>query len=106
VAQKRREIALLRSMGYQASQIMELFLLQGLAVGLAGSTLGLVIGYAITEVVFKQFQKMGTMKMVAEIDPNLYLQGLILAIGSALLASYIPARSASRMNPIDIIREE
>jgi len=106
VTQKRREIAILRSMGYQTYQILELFLLQGLAVGFSGSLLGLFLGWGVTQIVLKQFQKMGSMKMVVAIDPSLYVQGVVLALGSSLIASFIPARSASKMNPIEIIREE
>lgn len=106
VTQKRREIAILRSMGYQAKQILELFLLQGLTVGFLGSLIGLILGWGISELVIVQFQKMGSMKMTVEIDSSLYLQGIVLALSSSLIASFIPALSASRMNPIDIIREE
>ena len=107
VNQKRREIAILRSIGYSPHQVLELFLIQGILLGIGGAITGLVIG-----VLLKQY--LGTIEMQAmQIDhlnlsyaPSIYIGGFLLAFVSSLVASVLPARAASKLTPIDIIRSE
>ncbi len=106
VNQKRREIAILRSLGYQSRQILELFLTQGLVLGFIGAVLGVVLGYLISYFTMNYLHSIAKSQVQIEIDPMIYLQGILMAVGSSLLAGYIPARAASQMTPIDIIREE
>lgn len=105
VNQKRRDIAILRSMGYEARDIIRLFLLQGIALGLAGGLLGCVTGYIICRL-------LGDIKMggpqsgtfTIPFDTLTYLKALAISNGAALLASFLPARAASKLTPIEIIR--
>jgi len=107
VNQKRREIAILRSIGYSPHQVLELFLIQGIILGIGGALTGLGIG-----VLLKQY--LGTIELQAmQIDhlnlsyaPSIYIGGFLLAFVSSLVASVLPARAASKLTPIDIIRSE
>lgn len=105
VNQKRRDIAILRSMGYESKDVIRLFLTQGVALGIAGGLLGCLIGFFVCTA-------LGTMKMGGPqagtfsipFDLGTYLQALLISNGVALLASYLPARAASKLTPIEIIR--
>ena len=105
VNQKRKDIAILRSMGFEADDIITLFLLQGLALGLAGGLIGCLCGYIICI-------ELGSIKMggpssgtfTIDFDLVTYLKALALSNGVALVASVLPARSASKLTPIEIIR--
>jgi lipoprotein-releasing system permease protein len=47
---------------------------------------------------------MGRKGLTMSFSPTIYVQGLLMAIFSAIVASYLPARMASKLSPIDIIR--
>ncbi len=111
VLQKRGEIAILRSMGFEASDIIQLFLSQGLILGFIGGLLGLGVGTLVC--LYVQSIKLAGGMGVSSVDHMLiawhlyfYEMAFLLAFLSGLLAGFLPARSASRMDPIDILRSE
>jgi lipoprotein-releasing system permease protein len=108
VTQKRKEIAILRSMGFETSDIIFLFFSQGLILGFLGGLIGLVIGYWIClylqTVPFGGGPLGGAGYLQISIKPAIYLQAMGLAVFSASLASILPARAAGKMTPIEIIR--
>lgn len=104
VNQKRKDIGILRSMGFDGNDIVILFLLQGLVLGFLGGLTGLAIGFLMS-------QYLGTMQIAGMTDRlminysvDIYLIGLVMAIGASAFSSYLPARSASKLRPIDIVR--
>jgi len=112
VTDKARDIAVLLSMGTRREQIRKIFLLQGIAIGATGTTLGLVVGYAFAWIA-------GAYQLIP-LDPQIYavsyvpfhpnfLDGLwiaIVAMGIAILATLLPAREAARLLPVEILRFE
>jgi lipoprotein-releasing system permease protein len=111
VTQKRGEIAILRSMGYEEGDITQLFLLQGVALGALGGLLGLIWGTLFC--LYLQTIPITGSAAIIKVNhvlvawrvPN-YLFGFGMAFLSGVLSGYFPARSASRMHPIDILRSE
>jgi len=107
VNQKRREIAILRSIGYAPRRILELFLIQGLLLGAGGAVTGLVLGHLVKRYMGTiKFTGMGVDHLLMSYAPSIYVIGFLLAFVSALIASILPARAASKLTPIDIIRFE
>lgn len=109
VSQKKRDIAILRSMGFDQSEIEFLFLVQGILVGLAGGTVGLVLGYLfcrILETISFGGSPMGggSGHLMVSFNPNIYIVGFLVSVVASTLAAFMPARSAGKMTPIDIIR--
>jgi len=108
VTQKRKEIAILRAMGFDAGDVVRLFLAQGLLLGLVGSFLGGVIGYGVCRYLASlTITDPGgaTHHMLVSFKVSIYLQGLALALTVATFASWLPARTAGRLSPIEIIRQ-
>ena len=110
VNQKRQDIAILRSMGYDGFDIVTLFFSQGLIVGIVGALLGLVAGYIVclylqTLTFMNVTPTNPTGKLHILLSWNIYFQAVFMAIFSASLASILPARAAGQLTPIDIIRE-
>ncbi len=105
VMQKRKDIAILRSMGYEQRDITTLFLFQGIALGITGGLLGCLVGYLIS-VGVGDISMGGPRSMTfrLEFDIETYFKALLISNGVALAASFFPARSASKMSPIEIIR--
>jgi lipoprotein-releasing system permease protein len=109
VNQKRRDIAILRSMGYTTWDVMTLFLIQGLIVGVIGAALGLIGGYWICrylETVPFGGSPLGAGAghMTVSFTLRIYVYAAGLSIACAALASLLPARAAGRLQPIEIIR--
>ena len=112
VTDKAKDIAVLLAMGTRREQIRRIFLLQGIAIGAAGTLLGLVVGYGFAWIA-------GTYQLIP-LDPQVYavpyvpfhpsfLDGLWIAtaaIGIAILATILPAREAARLLPVEILRFE
>jgi lipoprotein-releasing system permease protein len=107
VNQKRREIAILQSIGYAPRRILELFLIQGLMLGAGGAVAGIAFGHLLKRYMGTlKFTGMGVDHLLMSYRPSIYVTGFLLALVSALIASILPARAASKLTPIDIIRSE
>jgi lipoprotein-releasing system permease protein len=110
ISQKKKEIAILRSMGYTPRHITELFLIQGIILGIMGALIGLIIGYlANLYLGTLEFGMRGMGsggKMLVSHSPVIYVTGFLMAFASAVVSSILPSLSAGRLTPIDIIRSE
>lgn len=106
VTQKRQDIAILRSMGYDSYDIVSLFFSQGLILGFVGGSLGMICGYFLClylqTIPFSHFTVADTLHI--SLDVSIYLQASALALLSATIASILPARAAGKLTPIEIIR--
>jgi lipoprotein-releasing system permease protein len=107
---KKKEIAILRSMGFEPIDISKLFLFQGLLLGGIGGVLGIVLGFTtclyLGTMDVSSNRGMGGDKLFMSYDFWIYLKSMALALVSACVASYLPARAAGLMEPIDILRSE
>lgn len=109
ISQKRREIAILRSIGYPPRKILELFMIQGVILGLTGAVIGLGLGHMTTmyiETIDIGFEMGGSSGFLISRTPSIYVIGFLLAMLSSIFASILPANAASKLTPIDIIRSE
>lgn len=108
VTQKKKEIAILRSIGYEPGDILQLFFLQGIILGVVGSIIGLILGYiaclGIEQISFGGGPMGGGTMMKVSFDPMIYLRAFLFGSLAAAFASLMPARSAGKLTPIDIIR--
>lgn len=107
--EKARDIAIMKSLGFPAKDMRRLFLIEGVAIGGAGSALGWLLGfamvYALSQVRFELAatgQEMTRLPMAWSIWH--YAIAASFALGSAAVAGYMPARKAAKVNPVDIIR--
>ncbi|MCL7462221.1 FtsX-like permease family protein [Pseudomonas sp. NW5] len=100
VVQRTREIGILRAMGSPRGQILRVFLLQGGLLGLAGSALGALVGWALVQV----FNLFGPRLFEIPVAPDLVLGAMAIATLSGVLAAALPARRAARLDPAVAIR--
>ncbi len=110
ITQKKRDIAILRAMGYTAKDIAFLFLTQGMLLGILGGLIGLAIGFGACKYV-QSIKMLGNMPgsnghMIVSFLAKIYIQGFLLAFLSSIISSYLPSRTASKLTPIGIIRSE
>ncbi len=112
VADKTREIGILRAMGLPARSVRRIFLLQGLLIGAVGTGGGLLIGLTVATLLEKY-------RLIA-LDPSIYfidhlpvamepvdvLSIIVASMAIATLATLYPAAQAARMYPVDAIRHD
>ncbi len=108
VMQRTKEIAILRSMGYQRSDIAAIFLWQGFCVAMVGIVFGWGLGALLTYIIsiipvnFRGILR--TDYFIVEWSVAHYLLAAILAMFAVFIASYVPARRAAKLEPIDTLR--
>jgi putative ABC transport system permease protein len=95
-----REIGIRLALGAQPAQIRTLVLSHGMQLLLIGSVIGLVAAFALSRAL------QSVLFDVKGIDPRIYLGVGLLLFVATLLASWIPARRASRIDPIIALRSE
>jgi lipoprotein-releasing system permease protein len=112
VMEKTRDIAVLMSMGTRKSQVRRVFIAQGLLIGVLGTALGLVLGYALSWA-GGHYHLLSLAPEVYSIDyvpfaPRAIDGGLValVAIGISLVATLYPSWSASRILPAEALRYE
>lgn len=110
ITHKRREIAILRSVGFEPRDVSNLFLIQGVLLGLVGGLLGIALGYVaclyMATIKVSSARMIGGGTMMVSFAAMIYVRGFLLAFFASMVASWLPARSAGRLTPIDIIRSE
>jgi len=100
VRQRTREIGVRMALGAQTSDVLQLVTLQGMRLIAIGLALGAVAAFFLTKLLE------GNLVGVSIHDPWSF--GIMAAVLAAagLLASYLPARSAMRLNPVEALRHE
>jgi lipoprotein-releasing system permease protein len=112
VTDKARDIAVLMSMGARRKQVRTIFLWQGITIGATGTIIGLAVGYLFSWLA-------GAYRLIP-LDPQVYavpyvpfhpnvIDGVwiaMVAMGIATAATIVPARAASRLLPVEILRYE
>jgi putative ABC transport system permease protein len=98
VAQRRGEIAVRVALGANRSDILRLILSQGMVLTLAGLALGLIGAFVFTRLI--QSMLFG----VTTADPATFAVVPLVLVAVALLASYLPARRAARVQPAAALR--
>ena len=120
VKDKNSDIAILRTIGASKSSIIRIFFISGSSIGVAGTTLGVIIGVIFCENIdaIRLFisKITGTelfspemyylAKLPAEIDNYELLSVITMALSFSILASIYPSWKASKIDPVEVLRNE
>ncbi len=112
VSDKARDIAVLMAMGARREQVRNIFVFQGLAVGALGTLMGLAAGYALAWAADSY--------RLIPLDPQVYAVPFVpfhangfdalwiaaAALAISVAATFVPARAAARILPVEILRYE
>lgn len=112
VADKTREIGILKSMGLTSGSVLRIFIMQGLSVGVIGTALGTVGGLLLVQLVdrYKFITLPGDVyfidRLPVALDPWDVATIVLASIVVAFAATIYPAWQASRLMPVEAIRHE
>ena len=112
VLSKYKDIAVLMAMGARKQQIARIFVMQGVIIGAIGTAIGLVLGYS--------FCWVADVYRLIPLDESVYALSFVpfepkpwdglwiagVAITISLLATIYPARNATRITPVEVLRYE
>ena len=109
VAEKTEEIAILRAMGASQRQVLSVFMLEGFLLGATGTLLGALLGFAVSLYFqLKPFPLPGDLYFITQLPVQLQAFDFIwvcaVSLVTSVIAGLLPARRASGLNPVDIIR--
>jgi lipoprotein-releasing system permease protein len=121
VTDKRKDMAILRTMGASRRLIMRIFMLQGLVIGFIGSVCGVLLGIFLAMHLTKWVERLQAMFDIDLVSKELYLIGgflpceihgidvIVIAVSAWLMcfiATLYPAFKASRISPAEVLRYE
>jgi ABC-type antimicrobial peptide transport system permease subunit len=100
VSQRTREIGIRSALGAEPRQLEKMFVLHGLTLSAVGVVVGLVVaaalGRAMSSLLFG----------IEPMDPAAYVAAIGVIFAAAGLATYVPARRAANIDPIETLRAE
>ena len=112
VMEKRRDIAILQSMGATRRGIWRIFMIKGCLIGFVGTVLGVIFGYLVC-LLIQRYQFIELPKdvfLISTVPVRIYfINFIVVGVASfliCLLASIYPARKAAQLDPVEIIRYE
>ncbi len=108
IYEKMNDIAILKAMGFSARDVKRVFIYQALIIGIVGGILGLILGFMMSYGISKSPFETDALPTVKFFPVNFhlgyYLGGGLFALITTFFAGYFPARKASNIDPVDILR--
>jgi putative ABC transport system permease protein len=107
IAQRMKEMALLRAIGATARQVTRMVVIEALVVGFIASAVGVLGGIGLTILIRSAFEATGVSfpQGPLTIRPNTVIIGMTVGMAVTLFSAVIPARQASRIPPVAAISE-
>ena len=109
VAEKTGEIAVLRTLGASARQVVAIFTLEGAILGGLGTVLGAVLGVAVaTYFRIQPYPLPGDLYFITQLPVQVQAFDVVwvcaVSFGTSVLASLVPARRAASLRPAEVLR--
>ncbi len=108
VMNKIKDIAILKATGFDKRDIVAVFLLQAVFIGLSGGLLGLLIGfglsYSLSVTPFDTGGMLDIKTFPVIFKAKFYVMGLLFGLITTILAGYFPSKKAAQVDPVAILR--
>jgi len=97
VAERRREIGILKSLGAREREIEKLFLVESSMIGISGGIIGLAIAYTLGFLITL------VSGIMVSISPLVVSGAIVFSAGVGIVSGFFPARDAARMDPVEAL---
>ena len=106
VADTRRDIAILRSIGFSQGDLQLVFVLEGMVLAVIGVVLGWGLGYVLMEILGSlKFPISGDVQRIPlDRSSRQYLIAAVASLSAGIVAAWLPARKTALVDPVDILR--
>ncbi len=108
IYEKMDSIAILKATGFSGNDVKRIFIFIALSIGLFGGILGLFFGFGLSSVIDQIPFKTASLPTIktypVDYNPAFYLIGIIFSLITTSFAGWFPARKASKVDPVEIIR--
>jgi lipoprotein-releasing system permease protein len=108
IYEKMDSIAIMKATGFSGKDVKYIFIFISLIIGFAGGAFGLLFGYILTSIIDQipfETASLPTIKTYPiYYNPVYYIIGFIFALATTYIAGLLPARKASSVDPVEIIR--
>jgi lipoprotein-releasing system permease protein len=105
ITQKMNDIAILKAIGFNGRDIVKIFLIESLIMGLLGVLIGLCLGYACIHLLSNVYVGGPSGTFPIYFSPKVFASGAFFGMLLTALAGYLPARKAANIDPVDIFRK-
>lgn len=106
VLERTKEIGILRALGARGKDVTRVFNAETIIIGLCSGTLGLLIAYLLTFPINKVIESISGLANVAKLNPIHAIILLIISISLTVIGGFIPAKMASKKDPVEALRSE
>lgn len=101
VAERTKEIGILRAMGYRKSKIMQIVLLEAVTLSFVGGLVGYFAGFGISKAIPRIIEGMD---ISPSFDLSVFVSSLVIALFVGAASSFLPALKASMLDPAESLR--
>ncbi|MEO1435285.1 MAG: ABC transporter permease [Bacteroidota bacterium] len=105
ISQKINDIAILKATGFNGRDVINIFILEAIMIGIVGTVLGIAVGIGLIFMMSTIYIGQPVGYFPISVRPNLVVISFCLGMLLTLCAGYFPARTAADVDPIEIFRK-
>jgi lipoprotein-releasing system permease protein len=105
IMQKINDIAILKATGFKGRDVVRIFLLEAMVMGLIGTVMGLMVGAGLIAMMSGVYMGGPVGYFPIHFEPGLFATSFVLGMVITFCAGYFPARKAAKVDPVEIFRK-
>ena len=105
IAQKMNDIAILKAIGFSGGDVVTIFVMEAMVMGIIGTTLGFLLAFLVVFLLSRIYIGADIGYFPIQFEPSVSFTGVGVGILVTFFAGYIPARKAAKVDPVAIFRK-